>query len=173
MVQVDMHDVKKWYGDFHVLRDITLQVTRGERIVICGPSGSGKSTMIRCINRLEAHQQGRIVVAGTELTADAKAIDHVRRTVGMVFQQFNLVPASGLVLAKLCARADLGEEDAEARRRGDRDALSETESGFRAYGSNPVSRPAASARVAIARALCMRPDIAFDEPTSSLDPDGE
>ena len=92
MLCVDMQNVNKWYGDLHVLRDITLQVTRGERIVICGPSGSGKSTMIRCINRLEVHQTGRIVVDGIELNGDLKKIDEVRRDVGMVFQQFNLFP---------------------------------------------------------------------------------
>src|SRR5215510_931262 len=91
-VAIEMTGVNKWYGDFHVLRDINLQVKRGERIVICGPSGSGKSTMIRCINRLEEHQQGRIVVDGTELTGDLKKIDEVRREVGMCFQHFNLFP---------------------------------------------------------------------------------
>ena len=91
-VAVELVGVHKWYGDFHVLRDINLRVTKGERIVICGPSGSGKSTMIRCINRLEEHQQGRIVVDGVELTDDVKKIDEVRRDVGMVFQHFNLFP---------------------------------------------------------------------------------
>ena len=91
-VAVEMVGVHKWYGEFHVLRDISLRVTKGERIVICGPSGSGKSTMIRCINRLEEHQQGRILVDGTELTNDLKKIDEVRREVGMVFQHFNLFP---------------------------------------------------------------------------------
>ena len=89
---VQMLDVHKWFGEFHVLRDINLNVQRGERIVICGPSGSGKSTMIRCINRLEEHQQGRIIVDGTELTNDLKKIDEIRREVGMVFQHFNLFP---------------------------------------------------------------------------------
>src|ERR1700740_2556140 len=89
---VSLQNVNKWYGDFHVLRNINLEVTKGERIVICGPSGSGKSTMIRCINRLEEHQQGRIFVDGTELTNDLKKIDEVRRDVGMVFQHFNLFP---------------------------------------------------------------------------------
>src|SRR5260221_13327060 len=91
-VAVEMTGVHKWYGEFHVLRDISLRVTKGERIVICGPSGSGKSTLIRCINRLEEHQQGRILVDGTELTNDLKKIDEVRREVGMVFQHFNLFP---------------------------------------------------------------------------------
>src|SRR5471032_1130716 len=91
-VAVELVGVNKWYGDFHVLRDINLKVMGGERIVICGPSGSGKSTMIRCINRLEEHQRGKILVDGVELTSDLKRIDHVRRDVGMVFQQFNLFP---------------------------------------------------------------------------------
>ena len=105
----------KWYGDFHVLRDINLACQRGERIVICGPSGSGKSTMIRCINRLEEHQQGRIVVDGIELTDDLKKIDEVRRDVGMVFQHFNLFPHL-TVLENLHAGADLGAQDAEEAR---------------------------------------------------------
>src|SRR5688572_33110958 len=91
-VAIDMVSVNKWYGDFHVLRDINLKVLKGERIVICGPSGSGKSTMIRCINRLEEHQKGRIVVDGIELTSDLKRVDEIRREVGMVFQHFNLFP---------------------------------------------------------------------------------
>jgi general L-amino acid transport system ATP-binding protein len=90
MIQLD--NVNKWYGQFHVLRDVTLQVNKGEKVVVCGPSGSGKSTMIRCINRLEEHQAGRIVVDGTELTSDVKNVDAVRREVGMVFQHFNLFP---------------------------------------------------------------------------------
>ena len=89
---IEIRNMNKWYGDFHVLKNINLEVTRGEKIVICGPSGSGKSTMIRCINRLEEHQQGDIVVDGTELTNDLKNIDAVRREVGMVFQHFNLFP---------------------------------------------------------------------------------
>src|ERR1700712_2432702 len=92
MLHVDIQRVNKWYGDFHVLRDVTLKVSRGERIVICGPSGSGKSTLIRCINRLEEHQQGRIVIDGVELTGDVKKVDEIRRDVGMVFQHFNLFP---------------------------------------------------------------------------------
>src|SRR4051812_30198230 len=92
MLHVDLQNVNKWYGEFQVLRDINLRVSRGERLVICGPSGSGKSTMIRCINRLEEHQQGRILVDGAELTSDLKKIHEVRREVGMVFQQFNLFP---------------------------------------------------------------------------------
>src|SRR6187399_2436429 len=91
-IAVDITGMHKWYGEFHVLRDINLTVKRGERIVICGPSGSGKSTVIRCINRLEEHQKGKILVEGVELTADSKNVDHVRREVGMVFQQFNLFP---------------------------------------------------------------------------------
>ena len=115
-VAVDLVGVHKWYGDFHVLRDINLRVTKGERIVICGPSGSGKSTMIRCINRLEEHQQGRIVVDGTELTNDLKKIDEVRRDVGMVFQHFNLFPhltvLENLTLAPIWVRKQ-PKKDAE------------------------------------------------------------
>ena len=112
--------MNKWYGQFHVLRDINLTVARGERIVICGPSGSGKSTLIRCINRLEEHQKGQIIVDGVELTDDLKNIEQVRREVGMVFQHFNLFPHL-TVLQNLHARADLGAQDAEGpgRSRGD------------------------------------------------------
>ena len=114
MIHVDMQDVNKWFGDLHVLRDINLGVERGERIVICGPSGSGKSTLIRCINRLEAHQSGRIIVDGVELTSDSRTIDEVRREVGMVFQQFNLFPH--LTILENCTLAPIWvEEDAEAR----------------------------------------------------------
>ena len=116
-VAVDMIGVHKWYGDFHVLRDINLRVTKGERIVICGPSGSGKSTMIRCINRLEEHQQGRIVVDGIELTNDLKKIDEVRREVGMVFQHFNLFPhltvLENLTLAPIWVRKQPKKEAEE------------------------------------------------------------
>src|SRR4051795_5125442 len=116
-VAVDMVGVHKWYGEFHVLRDINLRVSKGERIVICGPSGSGKSTMIRCINRLEEHQKGRIVVNGTELANDIKKIDEVRREVGMVFQHFNLFPhltvLENLTLAPIWVRK-LPKKQAEA-----------------------------------------------------------
>src|SRR5882672_1823393 len=117
-VAVDLEAVHKWYGDFHVLRDINLKVTRGEKIVICGPSGSGKSTMIRCINRLEEHQQGSIVVDGVELTSDLKKIDEIRREVGMVFQHFNLFPhltiMENLTLAPIWVRR-MPKKEAEER----------------------------------------------------------
>ena len=136
---IEIVDMNKWYGDFHVLKNINLKVMRGERIVICGPSGSGKSTMIRCINRLEEHQTGTIVVDGIELTNDLKRIDEIRREVGMVFQHFNLFPHL-TILENLHARADLGAADAEARRRGDRDALPDP--GEDPGAGEEVSRPA-------------------------------
>ena len=110
-VIIQMIDVNKWYGDFHVLKNINLKVNKGERIVICGPSGSGKSTLIRCINRLEEHQKGQIIVEGTELTRDLKHIEQIRREVGMVFQHFNLFPHL-TVLENLGSGADLGAQDA-------------------------------------------------------------
>ena len=163
----------KWYGEFHVLRDINLRVDRGERIVICGPSGSGKSTMIRCINRLEEHQQGRIVVDGIELTNDLKKIDEVRRDVGMVFQHFNLFPH--LTVLENCTLAPIWVRKMPKKRgRGDRDALPHSAS---RSPSRPHKYPGQLSggqqqRVAIARALCMNPKIMlFDEPTSALDPE--
>ena len=122
-VAIEINGMNKWYGSFHVLRDINLTVNQGERIVIAGPSGSGKSTLIRCLNALEEHQQGTIIVDGTELSNDLKNIDKIRSEVGMVFQHFNLFPApdhSG----KLHAGADLGAQDAQERGRRARDALS-------------------------------------------------
>lgn len=121
---VEMIGVNKWYGEFHVLRDINLKVSRGEKLVICGPSGSGKSTMIRCINRLEEHQKGSIIVDGTELTNDLKKIDEIRRDVGMVFQHFNLFPHL-TIMENLTLALDLGQENAQEGRRGDRHALSQ------------------------------------------------
>ncbi len=123
-VAIELVGMNKWYGDFHVLRDINLKVMKGERIVIAGPSGSGKSTMIRCINRLEEHQSGTINVDGIELTNDLKKIDEVRREVGMVFQHFNLFPHL-TISGKLHAGADLGSQDAQKGSRGSGDALSE------------------------------------------------
>ena len=164
--------VHKWFGDFHVLRDINLRVTRGERIVICGPSGSGKSTMIRCINRLEEHQQGRIVVDGIELTDDVKKIDEVRREVGMVFQHFNLFPhltvLENLTLAPIWVRK-LPKKEAEeiAMHYLERVKIPEQAGKYPGQLSGGQQQ-----RVAIARALCMNPKIMlFDEPTSALDPE--
>src|SRR5882672_6291568 len=171
-VAVEMVGVHKWYGEFHVLRDINLRVTKGERIVICGPSGSGKSTMIRCINRLEEHQQGSIQVDGTELTNDLKKIDEVRREVGMVFQHFNLFPhltvLENLTLAPIWVRK-MPKRDAEdvAMHYLKRVKIPEQASKFPGQLSGGQQQ-----RVAIARALCMSPKIIlFDEPTSALDPE--
>ena len=171
-VAVELVGVNKWYGDFHVLRDINLKVMGGERIVICGPSGSGKSTMIRCINRLEEHQQGKIVVDGVELTNDLKKIDEVRREVGMVFQQFNLFPH--LTVMENCTLAPIDvrktprkEAEAIAMRYLTRVRIPEQASKYPAQLSGGQQQ-----RVAIARALCMNPKIMmFDEPTSALDPE--
>jgi general L-amino acid transport system ATP-binding protein len=171
-VAVDMIGVHKWYGDFHVLRDINLRVTKSERIVICGPSGSGKSTMIRCINRLEEHQQGRIVVDGVELADDLKRIDEVRRDVGMVFQHFNLFPhltvLQNLTLAPIWVRR-LPKHDAEeiAMHYLNRVKIPEQAEKYPGQLSGGQQQ-----RVAIARALCMHPKIMlFDEVTSALDPE--
>jgi len=171
-VAVEMIGVHKWFGDFHVLRDIHLKVLQGERIVICGPSGSGKSTLIRCINRLEEHQRGRILVDGVELTNDVKKIDEVRREVGMVFQQFNLFPhltvLENLTLAPLWVRR-LPQREAEeiALHYLQRVKIPEQAEKYPGQLSGGQQQ-----RVAIARALCMNPKIMlFDEPTSALDPE--
>ena len=171
-VAVELVGVNKWYGDFHVLRDINLKVMGGERIVICGPSGSGKSTMIRCINRLEEHQQGKIFVDGVELTNDLKKIDEVRREVGMVFQHFNLFPH--LTVLENCALAPIWvrktpKQDAEdiAMHYLTRVKIPEQAGKYPGQLSGGQQQ-----RVAIARALCMNPKIMlFDEPTSALDPE--
>jgi len=171
-VAVEMAGVHKWYGDFHVLRDINLNVPRGERIVICGPSGSGKSTMIRCINRLEEHQQGRILVDGVELTNDIKKIDEIRRDVGMVFQHFNLFPhltvLENLTLAPIWVRKQpKADADEIAMHYLRRVKIPEQAAKFPGQLSGGQQQ-----RVAIARALCMKPKIMlFDEPTSALDPE--
>lgn len=165
--------VNKWYGnDFHVLRDIDLLVTQGERIVICGPSGSGKSTLIRCINRLEEHQQGRLVVAGIELSDDVKAIDAVRQQVGMVFQQFNLFPhltvLDNLTLSPIwVGKIPKKEAEEKAMQQLERVQIAEQAHKFPLQLSGGQQQ-----RVAIARALCLKPKIMlFDEPTSALDPE--
>ncbi len=165
--------VNKWYGnDFHVLRDIDLHVARGERIVICGPSGSGKSTLIRCINRLEEHQQGRLVVDGTELSDDVRAIERVRRQVGMVFQQFNLFPhltvLENLTLSPMwVGRLPKKEAEERAMQQLARVRIAEQARKYPLQLSGGQQQ-----RVAIARALCLTPKIMlFDEPTSALDPE--
>ena len=162
----------KWYGDFHVLKDINLSVKSKERIVICGPSGSGKSTMIRCINRLEEHQQGDIYVDGIELTNDLKNIDLIRREVGMVFQHFNLVPhltvLENCTLGPIWVRQTPKKEAEEtAMHFLERVKIPEQALKFPGQLSGGQQQ-----RVAIARSLCMNPKIMlFDEPTSALDPE--
>jgi general L-amino acid transport system ATP-binding protein len=165
--------VNKWYGDnFHVLRDINLNVAPGERIVICGPSGSGKSTLIRCINRLEEHQEGRIVVDGVELADDVKAIERVRKNVGMVFQQFNLFPhltvLQNLTLAPMwVGRMPKKQAEENAMLQLKRVRIAEQANKYPLQLSGGQQQ-----RVAIARALCLTPKIMlFDEPTSALDPE--
>jgi general L-amino acid transport system ATP-binding protein len=169
---IEIAGLNKWFGSFHVLRDVDLRVTRGERIVICGPSGSGKSTLLRCINRLEDWQRGRVVVDGVELSADVKRIDKVRREVGMVFQQFNLFPhltaLDNCTLAPIWVR-NMPRKEAEdlARRQLARVRIPEQAEKYPAQLSGGQQQ-----RVAIARALCMQPKIMlFDEPTSALDPE--
>jgi general L-amino acid transport system ATP-binding protein len=169
---ITMQGVNKWYGQFHVLRDINLDVKKGERIVICGPSGSGKSTMIRCINRLEEHQKGDIIVDGIPLTANVKNIDDVRREVGMVFQHFNLFPH--LTVLENCTLAPMwvrkqpkAEAEAMAMKFLTRVKIPEQALKYPGQLSGGQQQ-----RVAIARALCMNPKVMlFDEPTSALDPE--
>ena len=164
--------VNKWYGTLHVLRDISLTVAQKEKVVVCGPSGSGKSTMIRCINRLEIHQQGTIVVDGTELTDDTRALDIVRREVGMVFQSFNLFPH--LTILENCTLAPIwvrkmpkAEAEELAMSYLIRVKIPEQAKKYPGQLSGGQQQ-----RVAIARALCMKPKIMlFDEPTSALDPE--
>ncbi|MEN0087346.1 MAG: amino acid ABC transporter ATP-binding protein [Pseudomonadota bacterium] len=171
-VGVEMRDVNKWYGTFHVLRDINLRVMNGERIVIAGPSGSGKSTLIRCINRLEEHQKGQIIVDGNELTNDLKKIDEVRREVGMVFQHFNLFPH--LTILENCTLAPIwvrkmpkAQAEEIAMHYLTRVKIPEQANKYPGQLSGGQQQ-----RVAIARSLCMSPKIMlFDEPTSALDPE--
>jgi general L-amino acid transport system ATP-binding protein len=169
---VEIIGMNKWYGDFHVLRDINLKVMKGERIVIAGPSGSGKSTMIRCINRLEEHQSGNIIVDNIELTNDLKKIDEVRREVGMVFQHFNLFPH--LTILENCTLAPIWvrkmpkkEAEEVAMHYLKRVKIPEQANKYPGQLSGGQQQ-----RVAIARSLCMKPKIMlFDEPTSALDPE--
>ncbi len=171
-IAIQIVAMNKWYGEFHVLRDINLTVYKGERIVICGPSGSGKSTLIRCINRLEEHQKGDILVDGIPLTNDLKKIDEVRREVGMVFQHFNLFPhltvLENLTLAPIWVRK-MPKRDAEelAMKYLTRVKIPEQAKKYPGQLSGGQQQ-----RVAIARSLCMNPKIMlFDEPTSALDPE--
>ncbi|MFT6557729.1 amino acid ABC transporter ATP-binding protein [Sneathiella sp.] len=171
-VAIQLIGMHKWYGEFHVLRDINLTVERGEKIVVCGPSGSGKSTMIRCINRLEEHQQGQIIVDGIELTNDVKKIDEIRREVGMVFQHFNLFPH--LTVLENCTLAPIWvrktpKEEAEAIAMKFLERVKIPEQALKYPGQLSGGQ---QQRVAIARSLCMNPRIMlFDEPTSALDPE--
>ncbi len=169
---IHLEKVNKWYDDFHVLKDIDLVVHKGQKIVICGPSGSGKSTMIRCINRLEAHQKGTIIVHGTELTNDLKNIDLIRKNVGMVFQQFNLFPhlsvLDNISLAPIWVKK-MPKNEAEdiAMSYLEKVKIPEQAQKFPGQLSGGQQQ-----RVAIARSLAMNPDIMlFDEPTSALDPE--
>jgi len=171
-VIIDFNKVNKWYGDFHVLKDINLIVHKGERIVVCGPSGSGKSTLIRCINHLEEHQKGSIVVDGITLDKNLKNIDHIRTEVGMVFQNFNLFPhltvienlSLGPIWTRKMPKADA---QANAMKYLERVKIPEQADKFPGQLSGGQQQ-----RVAIARSLCMNPKIMlFDEPTSALDPE--
>ena len=169
---IQLKGVNKWFGQFHVLTDINLDVKEGEKIVICGPSGSGKSTLIRCINRLEEHQQGDIVVHGVTLSNDVKNIEAIRREVGMVFQSFNLFPhltiLDNLTLAPIWVKK-MPKKDAEEIAMGLLKRVRIPEQALKYPGQLSGGQ---QQRVAIARALCMRPKIMlFDEPTSALDPE--
>ena len=171
-VVISLEKVNKWFDDFHVLKDIDLSVVKGQKIVICGPSGSGKSTMIRCINRLEAHQEGTIVVHNTELTNDLKNIDIIRKNVGMVFQQFNLFPhlsvLDNISLAPIWVKK-MPKKEAEEIAMSYLEKVKIPEQALKFPGQLSGGQ---QQRVAIARSLAMNPDIMlFDEPTSALDPE--
>ncbi len=169
---IRMINLNKWYGDFHVLKDINLDVTQGERIVICGPSGSGKSTVIRCINHLEEHQKGQIIVNGEEITGDIKQLERLRTDVGMCFQHFNLFPhlsiLDNLTLAPIWVRKiPKAEAEATAMKYLERVKIPDQANKYPGQLSGGQQQ-----RVAIARSLCMNPKIMlFDEPTSALDPE--
>jgi general L-amino acid transport system ATP-binding protein len=169
---IEMRKVNKWFGEFHVLKEINFQVLKGQKVVICGPSGSGKSTMIRCINRLEEHQDGQIIVEGIELTNDVKQIEAIRREVGMVFQQFNLFPhltvLENLTLAPIWVRK-VPKKEAEETAMSYLHRVHIPEQAGKYPGQLSGGQ---QQRVAIARSLCMKPKIMlFDEPTSALDPE--
>ena len=169
---IDIRGLNKWYGQFHVLRDIDLQIHKGEKVVICGPSGSGKSTLIRCINCLEEHQQGSIVVDGTRLTNDLDNIETIRREVGMVFQQFNLFPH--LTILENCTLAPIWVRK-QAKKEAEKVAmeyLERVQIPDQAHKYPGQLSGGQQQRVAIARSLCMNPEVMlFDEPTSALDPE--
>ena len=171
-VAIGIQGMNKWFGSFHVLRDIDLTVNRGERIVVCGPSGSGKSTLIRCVNALEEHQSGQIIVDGTELTSDIKNVDKIRSEVGMLFQHFNLFPH--LTILENCTLAQIwvrkipqAEAEETAMHFLTKVKIPEQANKYPGQLSGGQQQ-----RVAIARSLCMKPRIMlFDEPTSALDPE--
>jgi len=171
-VMIELRGMHKWYDKFHVLKDINLTVHKGERIVVCGPSGSGKSTMIRCINRLEEHQRGQIIVDGTELTGDLKHVEQIRKEVGMVFQHFNLFPH--LTVLDNCTLAPIWVRKMP-RREAEEVAMTYLEKVKIPEQANKYPGQLSGGqqqRVAIARSLCMSPKIMlFDEPTSALDPE--
>ena len=169
---ISLQNVNKWFGDFHVLKDVDLNVKKKERIVVCGPSGSGKSTMIRCINRLEEHQEGTIIVDGIELTGNLKNIDSVRKEVGMVFQQFNLFPhlsvKENITLAPIWVKK-MPKSEAEELAMRQLEIVKIPEQADKYPGQLSGGQ---QQRVAIARSLAMKPNIMlFDEPTSALDPE--
>lgn len=169
---ISIESISKWFGSFQALHDVTLQVRRGEKVVVCGPSGSGKSTLIRCINGLEPHESGRIVVDGTELTVDLKAVERIRRRVGMVFQSFNLFPhltvLENLTLAPIrVQKVSPAEATERAMHYLTRVRIPEQAQKYPGQLSGGQQQ-----RVAIARALCLKPEVMlFDEPTSALDPE--
>ena len=171
-LMIEMKNVHKWFGELHVLNDINLEINKGEKIVICGPSGSGKSTLIRCINRLEEHQRGNIIVEGTELTNDSRSIERIRGEVGMVFQQFNLFPHLSILdnctLAPIWVKKMPKKEAEElALKHLERVQILDQAQKYPGQLSGGQQQ-----RAAIARALCMEPKIMlFDEPTSALDPE--
>jgi general L-amino acid transport system ATP-binding protein len=171
-LMIEMNNVHKWFGDLHVLNDVNLKVNKSEKIVICGPSGSGKSTLIRCINRLEEHQKGEIIVEGTELTNDSRSIERIRGEVGMVFQQFNLFPhlsiLDNVTLAPIWVRKTPKSQAIEKAMK----YLKRVQIDDQALKYPSQLSGGQQQRAAIARALCMEPRIMlFDEPTSALDPE--
>jgi general L-amino acid transport system ATP-binding protein len=171
-LMIEMNNVHKWFGDLHVLNDVNLKVNKSEKIVICGPSGSGKSTLIRCINRLEEHQRGEIIVEGTELTNDSRSIERIRGEVGMVFQQFNLFPhlsiLDNVTLAPIWVRKTPKAQAIDKAM----EYLKRVQIDDQAYKYPSQLSGGQQQRAAIARALCMEPRIMlFDEPTSALDPE--
>ena len=171
-LRIEMNNVHKWFGDLHVLNDVNLKVNKSEKIVICGPSGSGKSTLIRCINRLEEHQRGEIIVEGTELTNDSRSIERIRGEVGMVFQQFNLFPhlsiLDNVTLAPIWVRKTPKAQAIDKAM----EYLKRVQIDDQAFKYPSQLSGGQQQRAAIARALCMEPRIMlFDEPTSALDPE--